>query len=552
MPGLEFKGKQHIYAHHLTVPYRPLVPDVGRSVNPVDSDDNLIIHGDNLHALKALVPRFAGRVKCIYIDPPYNTGNEGWVYNDKVNSPLMREWLKQAGPVDGEDLERHDKWLCMMWPRLHLLRELLSDDGVIFVSIDDNEQHHLRMMMDEIFGDVNFLANIAWQHRYGRSNNAKLFSNQREHIIVYRKSDRVSHIRVNRNEKLNETYTNPDADPRGSWVSSSYVNPATKEQRPNLVYPIVNPNTGTEINHPTHAWKYGYTTYQTHVSEDRLWWGANGNLRYPRLKNFLSESEKKGIVPTDLLLSEIAGTTDEGTRSLQDIFQSNDVAFNNPKPIKLIQNLIAIAEGTSTQDIIVLDSFAGSGTTAHAALALNKQDGGKRKFILVECEDYADTITAERVRRVISGVPGARDEDLRDGLGGSFTYCTLGGPIDEEGMLTGEALPEFGALVSYLLYVSTGVSVGGGVLRRLDDYGLFYRDDRRAYYLLYEADLEFLRSKAAMLDESRAKGIAAAVKAGGRRAVVFGAGKYIGQRMLTDMGITFCQIPYEMHYPLRG
>ena len=132
MPTLEFKGKQHIYAHHLTVPYRPLVPDPGRSLNPADADDNLIIHGDNLHALKALLPRYAGRVKCIYIDPPYNTGNEGWVYNDNVNSPLMGEWLKANSPVDGEDLERHDKWLCMMWPRLHLLRELLSKDGVIW------------------------------------------------------------------------------------------------------------------------------------------------------------------------------------------------------------------------------------------------------------------------------------------------------------------------------------------------------------------------------------------------------------------------------------
>ena len=156
MPTLEFKGKQHIYAHHLTVPYRPLVTDPQLSLNPADADDNLIIHGDNLHALKALLPRYAGRVKCIYIDPPYNTGNEGWLYNDNVNSPLMREWVKANSQVDGEDLERHDKWLCMIWPRLHLLRELLADDGAIFVSIDDNEQHHLRMMMDEIFGADGF------------------------------------------------------------------------------------------------------------------------------------------------------------------------------------------------------------------------------------------------------------------------------------------------------------------------------------------------------------------------------------------------------------
>ncbi|MYA74472.1 MAG: site-specific DNA-methyltransferase [Acidimicrobiaceae bacterium] len=165
MPSIEFKGKRHIYAHHLTVPYRPLVPDPDRSSGDCPDDDNLIIHGDNLHALKALMPRFAGRVKCIYIDPPYNTGNEGWVYNDNTNGPILKHWLANEGPVDGEDLERHDKWLTMMWPRLHLLKELLSEDGVIFVSIDDNEQHHLRMLMDEIFGEENFIANIIWQKK---------------------------------------------------------------------------------------------------------------------------------------------------------------------------------------------------------------------------------------------------------------------------------------------------------------------------------------------------------------------------------------------------
>ena len=180
MPTLDFKGKQHIYAHHLTVPYRPIEPDESRSCNPSSADDNLIIHGDNLHALKALLPRYANRIKCIYIDPPYNTGNEKWCYNDNVNSPLMQEWLTENSPVDNEDLERHDKWLCMMWPRLHLLRELLAEDGVIFISIDDNEQHHLRMLMDEIFGDTNFVTNIIWQKKFSPQNDAKYFSDNRQ------------------------------------------------------------------------------------------------------------------------------------------------------------------------------------------------------------------------------------------------------------------------------------------------------------------------------------------------------------------------------------
>ena len=514
-------------------------------VNP-SAADNLIIHGDNLHALKALLPRYAGRVKCIYIDPPYNTGNEGWVYNDRVDSPLMRAWLEGAGPVDGEDLERHDKWLCMMWPRLHLLKELLADDGVIFVSIDDNEQHHLRMMMDEIFGAENFLADIVWQHRHGRSNNAKLFSNQREHIITYRGSYYVSHIRVKRDVALNETYRNLDGDRRGPWTSSSYVNPATKEQRPNLAYSIINPHTNAVINHPSHAWKYSYNTHQEHVKDNRLWWGANGDLKYPRLKNFLIESEAKGIVPVDLMLPDVAGTTDEGTRQLQAVFESNAVDFNNPKPIKLIQNLIAIAESGNGSDFIVLDSFAGSGTTAHAVLALNKEDGGKRRFILVECEDYADGITAERVRRVMGGVPEARDAALREGLGGSFTYCTLGNPIDVEGMLTGESLPEYSELAAFLLHTATGIATGNALERRNGE-GLFYSDTAVDYYLLYEPSIEYLSGNDGMLYEGLAKRISAASRANGKRAVVFGPGKYIGQRELTSLGITFCQLPYEMH-----
>ena len=222
----------------------------------------------------------------------------------------------------------------------------------------------------------------------------------------------------------------------------------------------------------------------------------------------------------------------------------DDAAFDTPKPLALIDRILRII--TSPDDII-LDSFAGSGTTAHAVLALNKEDGGNRKFILVECEDYADSITAERVRRVINGVPEARDAALREGLGGSFTYCTLGDPIDMEKMLTGEAMPEYPALAAYLLHISAGISAGETVLERQDDDGLFYDDGQTAYYLLYQPELEYLASNEAMLDEQRAKRIRDKNQTHGRKARVFGAGKYIGQRQLTDMGITFCQLPYEMH-----
>ncbi len=562
MPGLEFKGKQHIYAHHLTVAYRPLVADLGRSVNPVDADDNLIIHGDNLHALKALVPRFAGRVKCVYIDPPYNTGNEGWHYNDKVNSPLMREWLRQVGPVDGEDLERHDKWLCMMWPRLHLLRELLSDDGVIFVSIDDNEQHHLRLLMDEVFGPANFVTNIAVVANLAGSSDQFGFAGAHEHCLVYAKNRsevrlglfNVSEADLADWEQDEIGYYKPELLRRGSltyseslhypiFVDSSNNYAITPDDEPpseggpwTEVYPIMgNGNKG--------IWRWGKQRIQENPTDVFVERRDNGNIIvYSKQRPLL------GGMPTEKPKS-VFYKPEYGSRAggemLSRILPDNTPRFAYPKSVAFIADIIKI--GSPGPNDIVLDSFAGSGTTAHAVLALNKSDGGNRKFILVECEDYADAITAERVRRVISGVPGARDVDLRDGLGGSFTFCALGDPIDEEGMLTGEALPGFGALANYLLYVSTGVSAGVE-LRAWNDDGLFYSGDGRDYYLLYRADLEWLRSNDAMFNEERARRIAGL----GRRAVVFAAGKYIGQRALTDLGIVFCQIPYEMHYPLRG
>ena len=318
-----------------------------------------------------------------------------------------------------------------------------------------------------------------------------------------------------------------------------------------MVYPVVNPYTSKVINHPTHAWKYSKETHNTHLEEHRLYWGTDGNFKYPRLKNYLSESEAKGIVPTDLSLADQTGTTDEGTRQLKTIFASGEdgANFNNPKPVRLVESMIGIAEGVTGGDCIILDSFAGSGTTAHAVLALNKKDGGNRKFILVECEDYADTITAERVRRLIKGVPGAKDKDLMEGLGGSFTYCTLGDIIDAEGMLTGEALPSYSALAAYLLHTAApGISANGRELTRLNDDGLFLETPEQDFYLLYEPEVDWLRSAEAMLTE----GLVNRISATGKPAVVFGPGKFMGQRELTARNITFVQLPYEMHRPLAG
>ena len=531
MPTLEFKGKQHIYAHHLTVPYRPLESDESRSCNPTDEDDNLIIHGDNLHALKALLPRYANRIKCIYIDPPYNTGNEGWVYNDNVNSPLMRQWLTENAPIDNEDLERHDKWLCMMWPRLHLLKELLADDGVIFVSIDNNEQHHLRMLMNEIFGGENFIESLIWRSRLGRGATAKNTATLHEYIIAYAKDTALVEFKEDR--RIRETESK---ERLRQWGQGD-----RREDRPTMYYPIHSEEFG-EI-YPIRPdgtdgrWRVAQPTMENLIENSLVVFERQPDGRIEAYKIIPAGTETYTAYPS-LLDSEIVKTTAHGSIELRNILEPN--AFSYPKPSSLIKEIISLC--TQKGDII-LDSFAGSGTTAHAVLSLNKEDAGNRKFILIECEDYADTITAERVRRVISGIPDARDDALREGLGGTFTYCTLGDPIEVETMLTGEALPSYSALAANLLYTTVGVSVGANTLEAQNDNGLFHSDAKNDYYLIYKPNLEYLRSNAAILNLERAERLCNASRENGKKAIVYAAGNYIGQRELTRMDIIFCQLP---------
>ncbi len=558
MPTLEFKGKQHIYAHHLTVPYKPLKPDVSLSCNSSNVDDNLIIHGDNLHALKALLPRYANRVKCIYIDPPYNTGSQAWVYNDRVNSPLMKAWFAENNPVDGEDLERHDKWLCMMWPRLHLLRDLLSDDGVIFVSIDDHEQHHLRMMMDEIFGSDTFVACLAAVLNLKGSRDNRGFTTTHESVLVYEKNSGAATLReVPLQDDEADDWFEDDVGwyKKGANLKYSGEN-APRERRPNLFYPIyveedgvvgVEPKTETSVElwpiadgNREVTWRWGRDTVAANPEEilavnSSTGWTLHKKQRPP-----------VGVVPSKKPKSTFYSPKHSATTAttiVKEIFD-NTRTFDYPKSPYFIRDLISIA-GVGTDDI-VLDSFAGSGTTGHAVLALNKEDGGNRKFILIECEAYADSITAERVRRVTNGVPNARNDSLRDGLGGSFTYCTLGKPLEIEGMLTGETLPTYETLAAYLLYTTAGATHDAGELGQKNDDGLFHSGDEVDYYLLYEPNLEYLRSKEAMLNLDRAEHIRDASCGNDKKAIVYAAGKYISQRDLTGMKIIFCQLPHAL------
>ena len=555
MPTLDFKGKSLVYAHHLTVPFRPLEPDAAKSLPPPKPgaipsksgpksapksgkpslDDNLIIHGDNLHALKALMPRYAGRVNCIYIDPPYNTGNEKWVYNDNVNSPMMKEWLKGKSPVDGEDLERHDKWLCMMWPRLQLLRELLAEDGAIFISIDDNEVHHLRMVMDEVFGEENFVGNIGWESKTKSQNTKDSFNKLQpklEHILCYSKRTQMRFRLIQIDEK---EYPEKDKDGEFRYALIEQMSALGIRSRDSMVFPIagINPQ-------PNKQWKIGKQMVQTF--EER---GDLVKMKGALYLKMRPDDERTEITdPFWAFFSKEKGTAERAKTELSNILESPSHGFETVKPASIIKQLLFHA---TNHESIVLDSFAGSGTTAHAVLALNKEDNGNRKFILVECEDYANKITAERTRRVIKGVKKAKDENLKTELGGSFTYCTLGKEISIENMLKGKNLPDYETLARYVAYTATGQAPDkmNPKTKRGKD-GFFHETTDRMFYLIYEPKLAFLRSNESALNSDRAERITKQAKEKKKTAVVFATHKFIGQKELSAMGIVFCGLPYGL------
>ena len=398
MPEIVFKGKEYVYNHHLTVPYRPLVAHADKGVGAADLAGNLVIHGDNLHALKSLLPRYAGAVDLIFIDPPYNTGNEGWCYSDNVNSPIMKEWLS-TNPVDGEDLLRHDKWLCMMWPRLVLLRELLSERGSLWMTLDDNEAHHARMVLDELFGADNFVATCIWHKADSPKNTAEFFSEDHDYVLVYAKSKSDWHLNLlPRTQEMLARYKNPDNDSRGPWLLSDLD---ARNFYSKGTYKIETPK-GRTIQGPPQGryWSVSPERFQALDKDGRIWWGPDGNAD-PNIKRFLSDV-KEGVVPQTLWSWKQVGSTRHSKTELVTLFRDESSAdmFVTPKPVALIERVLAIG---ADKDALVLDSFAGSGTTAHAVLKANAKDGGNRKFLLVEGEDYADRLTAERVRRAIRG-----------------------------------------------------------------------------------------------------------------------------------------------------
>jgi adenine-specific DNA-methyltransferase len=431
------------------VPYRVLerqysYDEAGQHAED-NGSENMIIHGDNLEALKALLPRYEGKVKCIYIDPPYNTGNEGWVYNDNVNDPKIKRWLGEVVGKEGEDLSRHDKWLCMMYPRLKLLQRLLAEDGAIFISIDDVEFYNLRLICNEIFGDHNFIATIIWRKNYAPKGTAKHFSEDHDYILVYGKSAEqwIPH-KMPRTEKQNKAYKNPDNDPRGLWRPN---NLAARNFYSKGTYSITCPS-GRVIKGPPAGsyWRVSEEKFWEMDRDGRIWWGKDGN-NVPAPKIFLSEVAD-GVVPQTFWSYEEVGHTQDAKKEIKTIF-TGETPFDTPKPVRLIERILQIA---SDPDSIILDSFAGSGTTAHAVLNMNKADGGNRKFILVEMMDYADSITAERVKRVIDGY--GEDKKAVEGTGGNFSYYELGPVLLlSDGNLNEEVGPQ--KIREYVYYMET-------------------------------------------------------------------------------------------------
>lgn len=423
MPTLEWIGKNKVINHHLEVPYRVLERQYSYDTDGIHIEDNgsenMIIHGDNLSALKSLLPQYEGKIKCIYIDPPYNTGNEGWIYNDNVNDPRILKWLGEVVGKEGEDLSRHDKWLCMMYPRLKLLHRLLAEDGVIFISIDDIEVTYLRLLMDEIWGKNKFIAQLIWKSRQNKDNrNITNVSIDHEYVLCYGSKLRGC-------KRKTEQYKNPDNDSRGPWTSANMAGLATAEARPNLHYDLIDPNTGINYGRPTKGWRYDRNTMAHLIAENRILWPPTPTGR-PRKKQFLSELTTEYTGYSSIIGDEFF--TRDGTNEQMQIF--GEVCFDFPKNSGIIQELI---EQATDRDDIILDSFAGSGTTAHAVLNMNKADGGNRKFILIEMLEYADSITAERVKRVIDGY--GTGKQAVEGTGGSFSYYELGDTLMENGNL---------------------------------------------------------------------------------------------------------------------
>lgn len=554
MPTLNWIGKEKVINHHQDVPYKILEPQYTFSNGKEDKDttsDNKIIHGDNLEALKSLLPEYEGKIKCIYIDPPYNTGNEDWVYNDNVNHPQIKKWLGKIVGKESEDLSRHDKWLCMIYPRLRLLQKLLADDGVIFISIGDDEIASLKLLCDELFGFSNKCGIVSRVMKTG-GNKGNYFSPNIDYILVYAKDkSKISDFKADLDEKLVKKLYN-QVETEGARKGERYrafgLYQSSLDSRPNQRYFIECPDgslvippgitmpenlaDGSKIlpNKDDGCWRWSAERYK----EEKL----NRNIVYKKSKNavlidskgnpakwniytkiWLKERQDEGQTPTNLI-SEF-----ENRHSSKEL-TTIGVNFDYSKPKDLVKYLINVA--IKDKNAIILDSFAGSGTTAHAVLNLNKQDGGNRKFILVEMEDYANTITAERVKRVINGY--GEDKKAVEGTGGDFTFYELGKPLFlDNGFLNEEVgLPK---ILEYVWYTETKEAF----VAQKENYLLGAKNDT-AYYFYYQ------KESLTTLDESFLR----AIKTKASQYIIYADNCLLDQAIMDKYNIVFKKIPRDI------
>jgi adenine-specific DNA-methyltransferase len=568
MPTLHWIGKDKVVNHHQDVPYKILEPQYtfvdGKEQAPsplemLEGDvDNKIIHGDNLEALKSLLPQYEGKVKCIYIDPPYNTGNEGWVYNDNVNDPKIKKWLHEVVGKEGEDLSRHDKWLCMMYPRLKLLHKLLAEDGAIFISIDEVEISNLKLILDEIFGVGNFIEQLIWNKRIPK--NDKFIGNIHEYVLLYVKDKTRNHKFIQKKEGIpviNELllsfrrknipipiaeseikslykknnydrgitlYNSLDKDYK-LWgkINMSWPNGQTYGPR----YDVLHPKTKKPCKVPERGWRWTKDTFDYALDYDNIQELHDGSYKCGRIWFAKDENTQPSSIKyleevSEFLLRSIISTKSEGSVSLKEL---SDKRFDYPKPVDLVETLIGSFD---TNNSIILDSFAGSGTTAHAVLNLNKQDGGNRKFILIEMEEYAHTITAERVKRVIHGY--GEGTKATEGTGGSFTYYQLGQPVFLENELLNEEIG-IDKINEYVWFTETKTSYEP----QKEDY-LLGKKEGTGYYFYYE------KENPTTLDERFLR----TLKTKAEQYIIYADNCLLDEKLMSKYHIIFKKIPRDI------
>ncbi len=546
MPTLNWIGKEKVINHHQDVPFKILEPQYtytnGKETKEATSE-NKIIHGDNLEALKSLLPEYEGKIKCIYIDPPYNTGNEGWVYNDNVSHPKLKKWLGQVVGKESEDLSRHDKWLCMMYPRLKLLHKLLAQDGTIFISIDDNEYHHLKLICDEIFGKKNFITAFTWRTDGNFDNQAKVKINH-EYILCF--SKKIENFEFPELIDLNVEETSKIFKDKiiNTIVKNGIKNPVSKIQLP--VGFIANFKEGV-IKKRNNTFPYFHQdavikdyTLQNNVTVESGWSSK-------RIFELFIENNLEAVIDTKGQLTSFYLTENgaiEGqkirekqshvisslmnmgsTQNMSNQLKNMGFEFSFPKPTTLIKYLISIF---NSKEFYILDSFAGSGTTAHSVLDLNKEDGGNRKFILVEMEDYANTITTERVKRVINGY--GEDKKAVEGTGGDFTYYELGDSLFLDNGFLNESVG-LDKIHQYVWYSETKEPYN----KEKENYLLGAKNDT-AYYFYYQKD------SITTLDESFLR----TIKTKANQYIIYADNCLLPQNIIDKYNIVFKKIPRDI------